>query len=355
MVVVLTCAYAAIFAYAFRQYAFAEPGGFPAFYTSGKLARYDLAGLYSRHLQDVFHPGNLGTGYFFHLPYELILLVPLSYLPQVAAYLAWAVLNLASLFGVAVMLRSRFPGFHLLMPFAFAPTLSLLLNGQDIGILALVVAFAFDRFAEGEEIQAGSILALGLFKFPLVIPLVVILAVRHWRVLAGFLMVAVPLVLGSALMVGRRGVEDYLALTRGTDAKEAPAILVNLRGVIGMFFGQHTAVVIGLSIVVLAVAALVRADRVWMFSIAIIATMLVSWHAHQYDLVLLLIPMASMMESEQKVIRYVPLVLLLATLGVLASFAHAYLMGILMSCLFVLLVASSSIRNPKQMEYASVI
>ncbi len=150
------------------------------FYTTGKLARYDVRGIYDQHLQDIFHPGNLGTGYFFHLPYELLLLVPLSYLPQTVAYALWTLLNLVCLLGVALILRRHFPTFALLTPFAFGAMLSLLLNGQDIGILALLVAFAFDRFANGKDLQAGAILALGLFKFPLVLPLVAILSVRYW-------------------------------------------------------------------------------------------------------------------------------------------------------------------------------
>ena len=102
------------------------------FYTTGKLARYDVRGIYDQHLQDIFHPGNLGTGYFFHLPYELLLLVPLSYLPQTVAYALWTLLNLVCLLGVALILRRHFPTFALLTPFAFGAMLSLLLNGQDL-------------------------------------------------------------------------------------------------------------------------------------------------------------------------------------------------------------------------------
>ena len=234
LLLVLTSLYTTIFAFVFQQFAYAEPGGFPVFYTAGKLARYDLRGLYSQHMQDIFHPGNLGTGYFFHLPYELFLLVPLSYLPQTLAYAVWTLINLGCLSAVALLLRRHFSDFQLLVPFAFAPTLSLLLNGQDIGILALLIALAFDSFASGKDFQAGAILALSLFKFPLVIPLVAIVAFRYRKVLIGFILISIPLLLFSALVVGRQGIHDYLALTRGTDAKENPAILINLRGVIGV-------------------------------------------------------------------------------------------------------------------------
>ena len=131
----LTCLYATVFSVVFRHFAYGEPGGFPVFYTAGKLARFDVRNLYSQHLQDVFHPANDRVGYFFHLPYETILLVPLSYLPQTLAFAAWTLLNLGCLLCMALILRRHFPNFSLLTPFAFGPTLSLLLNGQDLGLL----------------------------------------------------------------------------------------------------------------------------------------------------------------------------------------------------------------------------
>jgi hypothetical protein len=340
----LTSFYALLFAFVFRQYPYAEPGGFPVFYTAGKLARYDLRGLYSQHLQDMFHPGNLGTGYFFHLPYELLLLVPLSYLPQTFAYAVWTLLNLLCLFGVAAILRRHFPTFAMFTPFAFGPTLSLLLNGQDLGILALLVALAFDSFAKEKDLQAGAILALGLFKFPLVLPLVAILSFRHWRVLVGFIAFSVPLLLASALVVGTQGIRDYVALTHGTDAKEAPRILINLRGAIGVLFGPHTVLVIVLSVALAVLVAWMKSTRIPMFCIAVVVTELVSWHAHLYDALLILIPMGWMSESESRWLRNTPTALLLMTAAMLLDSAYCYLLGIFLCIvLSTLLVSQSSL------------
>jgi hypothetical protein len=327
----------------FRHYAYGEPGGFPVFYTTGKLARYDLRDLYSRHLQDVFHPANDGVGYFFHLPYETILLVPLSYLPQTFAFAVWSLLNLGCLLAAAVILRRHFPSFALLTPFAFGPTLSLLLNGQDLGILALLVVLAFDRFARERDMQAGVILALGLFKFPLIVPLVAILAFRYWRVMVGFVAVSAPLLLASALVVGRQGIRDYLALTHGTDAKEAPGILVNLRGLIGVLFGAHPALVIGLSITLMALAASIKGNRVPMFCVAVIVTQLASWHAHLYDALILLIPMAWMYENKSKWIRYTPTALILMTAAMLLDPSYGFLLAIFLCIVlsFILIPRSS--------------
>ncbi len=342
LLLVLTCTYAGLFGFVFRHFAYGEPGGFPVFYTAGKLARYDLRGLYSQHLQDIFHPANDRVGYFFHLPYETILLVPLSYLPQTIAFAVWTLLNLGCLLGVAVILRRHFPNFALLTPFAFGPTLSLLLNGQDLGILALLMALAFDRFAGEKDLQAGAILALGLFKFPLIVPLVAILAFRYWRVLIGFIIVSVPLLLASALVVGRQGIHDYLALTHGTDAKEAPGILINLRGIVGVFFGAHPAVVIALSIALIAVGAWIKGKRVPVFCIAVIVTQLASWHAHLYDALILLIPMAWMYESKSQWIRHTPTVLLLMTAAMLLNPSFGFMLAIFLCVVSFILIPRSS-------------
>ena len=337
LLLVLTCAYAILFGFVFRRFAYGEPGGFPVFYTAGKLARYDLRGLYSQHMQNVFHPLNNGVGYFFHLTYETILLIPLSYLPQTLAFALWTLLNLGCLLGVAMILRRHFPEFAWLTPFAFGPTLSLVLNGQDLGILALLVALAFDRFTQEKDLQAGAILALGLFKFPLIVPLVAILAFRYWRVLIGFIVLSVPLLLGSALVVGKQGIQDYLALTHGTDAKEAAGILTNLRGMIGVLFGPHTTVVIVLSVALVALGASMKAARIPMFCVALVVTQLVSWHAHLYDALILLIPMAWMSESKSRWIRYTPAALVLMTVPMLLDPSYGYLLAIFL-CVWLLLL-----------------
>ena len=341
---VLSSFYAVLFASVFPHYAYGEPGGFPVFYTTGKLARYDLHGIYSQHLQNIFHPLNDGVGYFFHLPYEAILLIPLSFLPQVVAFGVWSLINLVCLLGAALVLRRHFPSSQLLVPFAFAPTLSLLLNGQDVGIVVLLIALSFDRFASGKDLEPGAILALGLFKFPLIVPLVAILALRFWRIFVGFLVVAVPLLALSAAAVGRQGILDYLALTHGTDAKETLAILTNLRGLVGVLFGPHTALVLVLSIVLVVAAALMKLNRASTFAVAAIVTLLVSWHTHLYDALILLIPMAWMTENPNPWIRHAPTALVIITIPLLLNPAYGYLLAIAACILLMVLLIPRTSR-----------
>lgn len=326
----VTLFYGVVFAMGFRDYARAEPGGFPVFYTAGKLARSNLTELYSQHLQNVFHPGSIGTGgYFYHLPYELAVLVPLSYLPQTAAFALWTAGSLLCLLGAALLLRRHFPAFDLFVPFAFAPTLILLVNGQDTAFLVLLTAIAFDLFVQGRDMCAGAILALGLFKFPFVLPVVVILGLRHRRMPVGFGAVSVLLLALCFMLIWRRGGQEYLSLTHAADTLESPAMLSNLRGVVGVVTGSsHPWLVIAISVGMVALAAFLKADRIPLFCVAMIVAQLVSYHAHAYDGVYLLVPMAWMYRSSVRWLRWLPALLLLATPVLLIRPPLAYLLAV---------------------------
>lgn len=338
LVAILAIACACIFIVSIKALAYAEPGGFPAFYGAAKLARNNLSQLYNLQFQNIYHPDNRGTGYFFHLPYEAALLIPLSYIPQVQAFVVWSLFNLGCLWGSAKILQRHFPVFGILVPLAFAPTLSLLANGQDTAIVVLITAIAFDQFARGRELSAGAVLALGLFKYPFVVPLIAILCFRHRKVLLGFIAGSIPLLAISAAMVGTQGIRQYVAMTRVTDAKENPFILCNLRGLVGVASGgNHPAWCIGLSVALVAYAASLKVPRAAMFSIAVIVTQLVSWHGHLYDAVLLLIPMAWMLESEWKWVRWSVVFLLVATPLLIVFPFQVYLLAVVMGGQLVLL------------------
>lgn len=334
LLALLASLYGISFAYAFRGLAFAEPSGFPMFYSTGKLARYNLSELYSQALQNTFHPLNAGVGYFYHLSYEVALLAPISYLPQVAAFAVWTLISLLCLLGAAIVMRRHFPDFDLLIPFAFAATLSLLANAQDTAMLVLVTAISFDQFVRGRDAYAGAVLALGLFKYPFIVPLIVILGFRHWRMILGFVAAAIPILSLSFALVGRNGVTQYLALLHASDAKEDPGILTNLRGIIGVFTGaSHPVLVIAVSVALVAAAAFIRADRIPLFCVGVIVTQLVSWHGHLYDAVLLLIPMAWMYRNKVPFLKWLAAVLIFATPILITRQQLGYLLGIVLCVL----------------------
>jgi hypothetical protein len=159
--------------------------------------------------------------------------------------------------------------------------------------------------------------------------MVAILGFRHRRVLWGFAAAAVPLLGVCLAIVGRHGVNQYLALMHASDAMENPGILTNLRGMVGVFTGSfHPAFVIALSVALVAMAALLEADRVELFCVGVVVTQLVSWHGHLYDAVLLLIPLAWMYRSRVKPLRWAATALIVTTPILVARQPIGYLLGI---------------------------
>lgn len=151
-------------------------------------------------------------------------------------------------------------------------------------------------------------------------------------------------------MVGTQGIHDYVALTHGTDAKEAPNILINLRGVVGVLFGPHPVVVIVLSVALVAFAACIKSTRIPIFCIAVVVTELVSWHAHLYDALLILISMGWMSENNSRWVRNIPTALLLITAAMLFDSSYSYLLGIFLCIVLSIVLASQS--SQEQLEDA---
>ena len=162
---------------------------FPVFYSNATMVREGhAAGLYDfdaendfvRRVSDVARPPNN------HLPYELLLFVPLTYLPFGMAYILWTILGLAMLGGTAVLMRNFCPGpsglsVGFLTVLGFFPVWYCLLQGQDSILLLFLFALSFWLWRRGNDDAAGFVIALGLFRPQLVVPFVLIMLTR-WEV-----------------------------------------------------------------------------------------------------------------------------------------------------------------------------
>jgi hypothetical protein len=77
----------------------------------------------------------------------------------------------------------------------------------------LLFTTTFIELKHKNELRAGLWLGLGLFKFPFVLPFVLILLLRRkWRFVAGFSLMATLLAILSVVAVGRQGIVSYLRL-----------------------------------------------------------------------------------------------------------------------------------------------
>lgn len=256
---------------------------------------------------------------YVHPPFEALLFAPLGFLPYLMAYLVWNGVSLAILAWAMAMLRPHLPlrqdsnlGLGVLVSIAYFPVFICLLQGQDMLLMLSAIAGAYISFEAGNDFRAGCWLGLGLFRPQLILPFFLIVLLgqlgrSRWRksamLSAGLALVAVLECAASLAVSGWTGFLYYpkyvwmLEMNRGHGAI-VPEDMPNVRGLVATFLpdGGRAALicVVSASIVILILAGLVfrhahRRDNVGLaFSVALVATILTSYHALMYDLALLL-------------------------------------------------------------------
>lgn len=270
-----------------------------------------------------------GTLIFLHPPFEALLYLPLAYVSYPVAYAIWAAVNiLLMLLTVALLLpymkelKSLWRPLPLLMFLGFFPVFIGVLQGQDSICLLFIFALTFDSLKKGHELRGGILLGLGLFKFQYTLPfLVPFILWRRWKVAGGFTISAVLLFLLSLPVAGFEGTLSYatflLTLTRKLSVshhlQNAAGIMSNtmpnIHGIVEMlipgplFSGLQKPL-----IVLLSGLAVLWLARQWPlgrslqaktfdlgFSLAMVTSILVSYHLLLHDLSLLLIPFILML------------------------------------------------------------
>lgn len=296
---------------------------FSCFYRAGRMVTagdgarvYDLARQreYDQRLGTTFVDGQ---GHRFSLPfvfppYALALFAPLSCLPYRAAELVWYAVNVGMLLALPFVLRRNLASsdqaiaVELLAPVIFIPAVLALMQGQPSTLLLLLFAMAFVALAESHEIPAGIILAFATLKPQLMLPLLLALLIwRKWKTLAAMFWTGVALMGLSAAIVGWRATLHYpRALLQFNHLSSAlggehPESMPALRGVLHVLLrGWPESIIAGITIAMsvslLAIFAMVLkrspAICVSSYSLAMVATCLLSYHAYLHDDCLLLLP-----------------------------------------------------------------
>lgn len=265
-------------------------GDFPAFYRAACLLRSGHRfELYDPATQDNFDHVVLGRQmdglYFYHPAFEVPFLLPLAFLPYRVAFWCWTAIGLGFLFLSSRVLKQPF-----VLLLTFFPVVVALLQGQDSLILLFVLSLAYHRFQLRQDWSCGILLALGLFKFQHVIPLACILGWRRPKVLLGFAAIGTGILLFSWAIVGTAGALAYWNLLWHHGSEQVWR-MVNIRG-LAEPAGVPGSIVIAISLAVLSWAAW----RGLNFPMALVITQLVSHHLFMSDLVLLLVPIAFILE-----------------------------------------------------------
>ena len=224
-----------------------------------------------------------------HPAFEALLFDPLSIVPYRAAYFIFGFFNLFVL-GVTAWMVGQ-PRM-LFFAFGYVAVPMTLLYGQDsIVMLALFTAAAI-RYFRGKEYEAGLLIGLASYKpqFPLAMA-VIFLLWRRFKVPQGIATSGLALALISVAITGFRGSLNFVRLlAAGTTAKAFihPEFMFNIRGMVYQFAGRDLWL---LTLLVSASLLVWTAFRRPSFALAVAVTLLISYHAHIYDMLLLLIPL----------------------------------------------------------------
>ncbi len=307
-----------------RNFIFRGYGDFAALYTAGKLLdRGQGPDLYLRSaqwkVQQEFASNvevRKGPLPYIRPPFEALLFAPFARFNYPTACALWMVFNVLILFCIPPLLafnaRSQLGiPFWLLGPLclAFTPVAVSLLNGQDAILLLFIFCLALHIFQRGHSYLAGAVLALGLIKFHLTIPFILVLLFRKKiKVVAGFLFAAFGLILISIAITGWPRALDYPRYLWRLNGMVGAGMVTtvsmpNFRGALTVLLGNRPLPVhANLFLIPIVMIGIFVAASGWRdskgipalfcisYSFAIVVTLLCSYYAYGYDLTLLLLP-----------------------------------------------------------------
>jgi hypothetical protein len=246
-----------------------------------------------------------------HPPYELLLFAPLTLFPYAFAFVIWGFANLVllvtTIWLLSPLVKAENRILCALIWGAFFPVTAALWHGQDSILSVFLISSVIVNLKRGRDHVAGMILALGLYKPQLVLPIALFLAARgHWASILAFTATGTCLILISIQMIGREGAAQYVSLLHWMNNVRYtidPAKMVNLRGMFESLMNMGLARGLVDLITLLSSAAILF----WSISFGksnaavdgstsdlciaqlVIVTVLVSYHLYVHDLTLLTI------------------------------------------------------------------
>ncbi|MGH2442266.1 MAG: glycosyltransferase family 87 protein [Chloroflexota bacterium] len=257
-----------------------------------------------------------------------VALVPLALLPLKTAYLVWLAINCVFL-GVSIFfleqyarLAPRGRAFFRHLSIISLPAAAALLQGQMSCLLLALFTGSFFATRRGHPYLAGGLLAFTIIKPQYTAPFLLVYLLRgKWRTVATFAGVASILALIPIPFIGLRTVIDYPNVARqaagwasnvggfGPDVNRSFAGFTHLL----LPAGQAGIATVALDLMALTLLVVVTArarsfDRC--FGLATVVAVLVSQHALNHDLTLLVIPAAIALRYQLLPTLYAGLVLI---------------------------------------------
>jgi hypothetical protein len=261
-------------------------GDFVPLYTSTKLV--GTPDLYSpeaiERVELAVHRGSAPALLFTRLPFVAVLLWPLGQAPYAAAYWIWTAMRVLAVGGFiwawphTSRLRTAI-GCCFFLPVTMALT-----GGQDTPFLMLWIALA-ERMHRRRPVAAGLLLSLCLAKFHLFLLLPVYLWMHRRRLVAGFAAGCAILMAMSFLAQGPAWPFRYLDLLRLTRINPWTVGMPNIHG---LQLSPPVEAAVCLLVALAAVAGIVLLEDTLALAAALVAGVLLSYHAYLPDAVLAL-------------------------------------------------------------------
>ena len=278
------------------------------FYTPGYMLRtgqakdiYNFAAV--RRNQDEKVSADNGAVPFLHPAYEAVLFMPLSFLPYRAAYVVWAGVNFVVLGFVYFLLRPCLPDLSALGPkwippallLGFMPVAFTILAGQDSLFLLLVLVLAYRRLGSN-ELQAGILLGLGMFRFQVLLPIVALFLLwRSLKFVAGWIAGSAAVLSVSVMITGVGAHIQYARLLRQMGSVSFWLLLRRMPNLRGLFaacgFGMVPLALVSLSIFLLAAVMGDRQNAQQRLLLAVSVSALVTYYLFLHDVSVLALPL----------------------------------------------------------------
>jgi hypothetical protein len=292
---------------------------FRAFYAAGSLLLHHPSQLFDLHAQGLAQDALIAPISpplpFYHPAFEALLYAPLALFTYRSAYILYAVFNLL-LLGVCYFvapqptdpLTQKIP--RSLLFFLSFPAFFCIAEGQDSLLFLLLLCLLWRALERGQDLTAGILLGLGLFKVQLVAALVLFLVARRGtRLLRSFLPAAAALALLSVGITGLKGAAQWIhllssavgALYEGRHAQLLiavhPRAMPTLNGLLYILGGQFLPpdaswalnLILLLATFIATLGIVRRTSKLSdAFSAAVAAALLLSPHLYLYDYVLLI-------------------------------------------------------------------
>jgi hypothetical protein len=256
--------------------------------------------------------GKAGVNFpFAHPAYEVLPFIGLSWLSYRTAYCLFFGINLTLLFfsirllvPVTGWLKEIWTHLPIMTVAGFLPIGICTILGQDSILLFTLITIAYVMMKTARESAAGAVLGLAMFRFPIILPLVLFFCMaRRWKLLEAYAATSVIVVLLSVIIAGPGSVLAYphLLLHRAGTPESVefgiqPNSMPNLRGLIEFILGKWVSsrttqiMIIASSVALVAWAAIKRLP----FELLLIVALLVSYHELLHDSVLLLLPLLTL-------------------------------------------------------------